>query len=98
TPSRGRTRGAGIDALLADLELFRWHSEVDLDAPIDNAHGVGVHWEYRRKRSNFARQQVETSAVSGALDEAIFELTFAQDAAVVGADIVDRAPGVVFAV
>src|SRR5438093_7078219 len=94
---RGRTRCA-IAVPLADVQLLSRHAKVDLNAPVHDANRVGVDREDRGQRTHLAGQQVESSPVSGALHQAVLELTFAKHAAVVGADVVDRAPGAVLAV
>ena len=62
---------------LADLELFRRNSEIDFNATIDDAHRIRVHREDRGKRSHFASEQIEPSAVARALHQAVLELTLA---------------------
>jgi hypothetical protein len=88
----------GASSALADLQLFRRHSEVDLNAPIDDPHRVGVHRKDRGKSPDFSGQEIETRTVTRTLDEAVFQLPLAEDTAVVSADVVDRAPAAVFAV
>ena len=87
-----------FDRLLADLQLFRRHAEVDLNAAVDHTHWIRVHGEHRRQRSDLPRDEVEARAVTRALHQAVFKLALAENTAVVGADVVDRAPRAVLAV
>src|SRR5438046_9613113 len=86
-----------FDRLLADLQLFRRHAEVDLNAAVDHAHWIRVHGEHRRQRSDLPRDEVETRAVTRALHQAVFKLALAENTAVVGTDVLDRAPRAVLA-
>src|SRR5207247_4391972 len=72
--------------------------DIHLDAAVHNPHRIRAHRENRRKRANLAGQEVESRAVARALDQAVVELPLPQHAAIVGADVVDRAPGAVVAV
>src|SRR6266851_5666788 len=83
---------------LPDLELLRRNSEIDFNATVDDTHRIRVHREDCGKRSHFASKQIESRAVARALHKAVLELPLAQDATVVGADVVDRAPGAVLTV
>src|SRR5438309_9336737 len=87
-----------FDRRLADLQLFRRHAEVDLNAAVHDTHRIRVHRKNGGERPHLPRHQVEARAVARALHQAIFELALAEHAAVVGADVVDRAPGAVLAV
>src|SRR5258706_15447969 len=82
----------------ADLELFGRYGDIDLHDAVDDADRVRVHRKHRRQRTHLAGQEVESRPVTRALDQALLELTFAEHAAVVAADVVDRAPGAVLAV
>src|SRR5438093_12249085 len=82
----------------ANLQFFRQDADVDLDLAVHDADRVSVHREHRGERLHLAGREVKTCAVARALDEAILELALAEHAAVVRADVVDRAPGAVVAV
>src|SRR5437867_10425459 len=95
--SRGRSDTPGGQRS-ADFELPGGDADVDLHQTVDDADGVSVHREDRGKRADFAALEVEPRAVAGAFDLAVFELSFAEHAAVVRAYVVDRAPRAVRAV
>src|SRR6185503_10259970 len=92
-----------LDGLLVvsgstDLEWFGRNAHVDLDHPIHDTHGVRVHREHGRQGAYFASQEIESRPVARALDQALVELALSEDAAVVRAHVVDRAPRVVVTV
>src|SRR5258708_2308404 len=82
----------GASALAADLQLSGRDPEVDLDDAVDDADGIRVHRVDRRERSHLAAEEVELGAMPRAFDAVIVDLALAEGAAVVGADVVDRAP------
>src|SRR6266508_5101072 len=98
----GSTTSVGTERFrigsLAVLELFRRNTEIDLDPAVNDAHRVRVHRAHRGEGLHLAREQVEARAMSRTLDQAVLELALAQHAAVVRADVVDRAPRAVGAV
>src|SRR5207302_7057137 len=97
-PKCDRSETSGDRLGLTDLELLGWHAHVDLDTPFHDPHRVGVHRIDRRQRAHLAGQQIELPAMSRALDLTVAELALAEHPAVVGAHVVDGAPGAVLAV
>src|SRR5438132_362870 len=82
----------------ADLEGLRRHAHVDLDDSVDDPHRIRVHRKDRGQSAHLASQEVESRSVARAFDQAVLELALAEHAAVVGADVVDRAPRSIVAV
>ena len=56
---------------LPDLELPDCDAEVDLNATVDDTHGVSVHREYGGESFDLARQKVEARAVARAFHQTI---------------------------
>src|SRR5438309_7508607 len=82
----------------ADLQLSRRHGDVDLDAAVDQPDRIRVDRKDGREGLDLAGAQVKARSVPRALDETVLELALSEDAAVVGADVVDRPPGAILAV
>ena len=96
---RGSCRGSGAVAAapLTDLEFLGEHAKIDLDAVSHNSHRVRIHGKNGRQRLHLTAHQVETSTVSWTLHQAVFQLAFAENSAVVRTDVVDRAPAAILA-
>src|SRR5438093_9227614 len=80
-----------------DLQRFGRDAYVDFDDTVHDTDGVRIHRKHRGKRAHLASQEVESRPMARALDQALLELALAEHAAVVRADVVDRAPRVVLA-
>src|SRR5207249_7308903 len=51
---------------------------------------VGAHRDNRRQRQHAPREEIEATPVARALDRVLVQFALAEDASVVGADVVDR--------
>src|SRR6266550_7873836 len=81
-----------VSAESPDLELFGRNADIHLHDTVDHAHRIGVHRKDRGQSTHLTGQEVESRPVARALDQAVLQLTLTEHAAVVGADVVDRAP------